>query len=190
MEEEPPILSKLANLQNLMQHYVDKTTIWIKTRWSVFALAACVFLVRVYLLQGFVLVTYGLGVYLLNRIIGFLSPAVDPESDGPVLPTAGDGEEFRPFTRKLPEFHCWLTASSAVIVSFSMTFFEAFDLPVIWPMLLAYFIFLVVLTMKGRIEHMMKHKYMPFSFGKQKYGDLAKDRASGDKKEKEVDVDV
>merc|ERR1719203_1577359 len=172
-EEEPPTLGPLVKLERSFQHYLDKTTIWIKTRWGVFCFLLVSYAVRVYLKQGFYIVTYGLGIYLLNLLIGFLSPAVDPESDGPVLPTS-DTEEFRPFTRKLPEFKFWISAFRAVMASLFMTFFEVFDLPVFWPILLAYFILLVVLTMKDRIKHMVKHRYIPFSFGKQTYGELTK----------------
>ncbi|KAM1811852.1 hypothetical protein ACFX11_028741 [Malus domestica] len=55
----------------------------------------------VYLVQGFYVVSYGLGIYILNLLIGFLSPQVDPEihnlsySDDPSLPTCGS-DEFPP----------------------------------------------------------------------------------------------
>merc|ERR1739845_57344 len=110
---------------------------------------------------------------LLNLLINFLSPAVDPDTeDGPVLPTS-DGE-FRPFTRKLPEFKCWLNAFRAMMCSLIMTFFDIFDLPVFWPILLAYFILLLVLTLKDRVKHMYKFNYVPWSAGKQTYGELTK----------------
>ena len=34
------------------------------------------FIFRVYVLQGWFIVTYGLGIYLLNLFIGFITPAV------------------------------------------------------------------------------------------------------------------
>jgi hypothetical protein len=42
-----------------------------------------------------------------------------------------------------------------------------FDVPVFWPILLLYWIVLFALTMKRQIRHMIKYKYVPFSFGKQ-----------------------
>jgi hypothetical protein len=42
-------------------------------------------------------------IYLLNLLIGFLSPQADPETEGPALPTKGN-DEFKPFIRRLPEF--------------------------------------------------------------------------------------
>jgi hypothetical protein len=50
-----------------------------------------------------------------------------------------------------------------------MTFFEIFDVPVFWPILLLYFIVLFIITMKRQIKHMIKHKYVPWSAGKQQY---------------------
>lgn len=40
-----------------------------------------------------------------------------------------------------------------------MTFFQFFDVPVYWPILLLYFLSLFVLTMKRQIRHMIKHRY-------------------------------
>merc|ERR1712232_1522322 len=172
---------KAAQIGRIAQHWLDKTTVWLKTRWVVLFFAIVLFMIRVYVVQGFFVVTYGLGIYLLNLLINFLSPAVDPElEDGPVLPTKEQGE-FRPFTRKLPEFKFWTGAVRAVAAGLVMTFFSLFDLPVFWPILLAYFILLLVLTMKDRIKHMIKHKYIPFSVGKQTYGELTKVKVPGQK---------
>lgn len=46
----------------------------------------------------------------------------------------------------------------AVAVAFCMTFFEFFDVPVYWPILLLYFLSLFILTMKRQIRHMIKHR--------------------------------
>jgi hypothetical protein len=55
-----------------------------------------------------------------------------------------------------------------------MTFFEMFDIPVFWPVLVVYFFILFFITMKRQISHMVKHKYVPFNFGKAKYSGKAK----------------
>mmetsp|Transcript_45551 Transcript_45551/g.117763 ORF Transcript_45551/g.117763 Transcript_45551/m.117763 type:complete len:186 (-) Transcript_45551:96-653(-) len=171
-DAEPPTPGKLEATLKCLQGLVDKTTIWPKTRWCCLVALLCVYGLRIYLTHGFFIVTYGLGIYMLNLLIGFLSPAEDPDVEGS-LPTR-DSEEFRPFTRKLPEFKFWLAVIRATIACIFFTFFEVFDLPVFWPILLAYFVLLFSLTMKDRIKHMVKHKYIPFSFGKQTYGDLTK----------------
>ena len=55
---------------------------------------------------GFYIVTYALGIYNLNLLLGFLTPQVDPELEGPTLPSKKE-DEFRPFVRRLPEFKFW-----------------------------------------------------------------------------------
>ncbi|XP_059647661.1 protein RER1A-like [Cornus florida] len=156
----------------LFQFYLDKTTPHAVYRWVGTVVLAFIYAVRVFYLQGFYIVTYGLGIYILNLLIGFLSPLVDPEmepSDGPLLPTKGS-DEFKPFIRRLPEFKFWYSITKAFCIAFVMTFFTMFDVPVFWPILLCYWIVLFILTMKRQIVHMIKYKYIPFNIGKQKYG--------------------
>ncbi len=54
----------------------------------------------------------------------------------------------------------------SVLIGFLVTFFRVFDVPVFWPILLLYWFILFFLTMKRQIRHMIKYKYIPFSFGK------------------------
>jgi len=130
------------------------------------------FFFRVYLVQGYFIVAYGLGIFLLNNFIAFLSPLEDPNDDGPTLPTSDkEGKEFRPFARRLPEFKFWLACTRGTATCILMTFFSVFDVPVFWPILLLYFFVLFFMTMKRQIMHMYKHKYVPISFGKAKYKD-------------------
>mmetsp|Transcript_15820 Transcript_15820/g.28826 ORF Transcript_15820/g.28826 Transcript_15820/m.28826 type:complete len:195 (+) Transcript_15820:96-680(+) len=173
--EDPPIVAKM---KRLYQHHLDKTIPWVKCRWGAYATLILLYALRVFLKKGFYIITYGLGIYTLNLLIGFVSPAVDPDSETLVLPTS-DKEEFRPFTRKLPEFKFWVAAFRSVFFAQFIIFFKAFDLPVYWPILLAYFCLLVFITMKERIKHMAKHGYLPWRTGKQTYGELTKVKAGG-----------
>lgn len=157
-----------SKLASKYQQYLDKSTPHTLWRWLSAAAIVLIYGVRVYYLQGFYIVTYGLGIYLLNLLIGFLSPQVDPESEGPTLPSKGT-DEFKPFIRRLPEFKFWYSFTKALCVAFVMTFFSVFDVPVFWPILLLYWIVLFVLTMKRQLRHMIKYKYVPFDFGKQRY---------------------
>ncbi|KAL5556935.1 hypothetical protein UlMin_039171 [Ulmus minor] len=154
------------------QHLLDKSTPHVLNRWISCLALAFVYALRVYLVEGFYIVSYGLGIYILNLLIGFLSPQVDPEvhelSDGPSLPTRGS-DEFRPFVRRLPEFKFWYSITKAFFIAFVMTFFSAFDVPVFWPILLFYWMVLFVMTMRRQIAHMIKYRYVPFSLGKQRY---------------------
>ena len=55
---------------------LDKSTVYVKGRWIGFGVAMLLYLLRVYFVNGWYIVTYGLGIYLLNLFIGFLSPQV------------------------------------------------------------------------------------------------------------------
>ncbi|RLN73216.1 hypothetical protein BBJ28_00015163 [Nothophytophthora sp. Chile5] len=159
---------KAAGAVPKWQHLLDKSTIHVYGRWGVALFLLTMYLIRVFYLNAFHIVTYGLGIYLLNLFIGFLSPQVDTESDGPLLPHK-QSEEFRPFTRRVPEFQFWYSTFKATVVSLLMTLSSAFDIPVFWPILLIYFLALFALTMKRQIKHMWKHNYVPWDHGKQVY---------------------
>ncbi|KAK7821172.1 protein RER1B [Quercus suber] len=165
-------LAKLRNdFTRIFQYYLDRSTPHMVQRWLGTLAVAAIYMLRVYYVQGFYIVSYGLGIYILNLLIGFLSPKIDPELevlDGASLPTKGS-DEFRPFVRRLPEFKFWYSITKAFCVAFLMTFFSVFDVPVFWPILLCYWVVLFVLTMKRQIMHMIKYRYVPFSIGKQRY---------------------
>lgn len=101
------------------QHYLDKSTPYLLYRWIAFLCIALIYGLRVFLLQGFYVVSYALGIYLLNLFIGFLSPQDDPEFDGGLTLPTRSSEEFRPFVRRLPEFKFW----------FACCFFSVFSQP-------------------------------------------------------------
>ena len=167
-------------------------------------------------------VAYSLGIYLLNLFLAFLQPKFDPSLTGDEeledggaggpggarspLPVKQD-EEFRPFIRRLPEFKFWVSATRAVLIAFGCAFFDVFNVPVFWPVLVVYWIILFTLTSKlwprpdpvrdlshgvrwvlrvaedaepgsadifarivrRQIQHMIKYRYVPFSFGKKSY---------------------
>lgn len=103
-------------------------------------------------------VAYALGIYLLNLFLAFLQPKFDPSNealdndmeDGAIgtLPTKQD-EEFRPFIRRLPEFKFWYSATRAIAISFVCSWFEIFNVPVFWPVLVMYWFMLFILTSRS-----------------------------------------
>lgn len=94
---------------------------YIWSRWLALLAVIALYGIRVYFVQGFYIVTYALGIYTLNLLLGFLTPQIDPEMEGPTLPSKGN-EEFRPFVRRLPEFKFWYAATSAMLCCFSAHF--------------------------------------------------------------------
>lgn len=161
----------LEPFQRQFQALLDKSTPHIPERWFAWTTIFFIYLLRVYFLEGFYIVTYALGIYNLNLLLGFLTPLhVElQQDDEPTLPSKSD-EEFRPFVRRLPEFKFWYASIRSITVGFIATFFSAFDVPVFWPILLLYWFILFSVTMKRQIQHMIKYRYIPFSLGKKKYG--------------------
>lgn len=178
----PSAVTKMfVSLSQRYQTILDRTVPNTLQRWLFTFVLAAFYGIRVFFLQGWYIVTYALGIYILNLFIGFLTPRIDPASnsrdffnevsddeDEPSLPTTRD-EEFKPFIRKLPEFKFWYSCSKAFVIATGCTFFEMFNIPVFWPILVMYFFILFVLTMKRQIKHMIKYRYLPFTHGKRKY---------------------
>ncbi|KAH6661094.1 retrieval of early ER protein Rer1 [Truncatella angustata] len=183
-EDQTPfaaVTAQTSKIQRQYQAYLDKSTPFVTYRWVGTASFLLIFFLRIFLAQGWYIVAYALGIYLLNLFLAFLQPKFDPSvealdssmdmEDGSAggLPTKQD-EEFRPFIRRLPEFKFWHAATRAIGIGFLCSWFEVFNVPVFWPVLVMYWIILFVLTMRKQIQHMIKYKYVPFSFGKAKYG--------------------
>ncbi|XP_070051037.1 protein RER1B-like isoform X2 [Nicotiana tomentosiformis] len=152
------------------QYYLDKTTPHVFYRWIGTTVLALLYALRIYSVQGFYFVTYCLGFYIVNLLVGFLSPLVDPQmepSDGPMLPTKAS-DEFKPFISRLTEFKFWYAIIKALCIAFIITFFSLFDVPTYWPFLLFLWILHFVGTMDSLIRQMIRYKYIPFNLGKQK----------------------
>lgn len=174
---EPAAPSVATKIGRIYQTWLDKTVPLLIPRWISFGLLYILYFIRVFILQGWYIVSYALAIYHLNLFIAFLSPKVDPsiyggddseDEDGPALPT-NSNEEFRPFIRRLPEFKFWYSATRAIVFAMACTLFEFFNIPVFWPILVMYFIILFCVTMKRQIRHMIKYRYLPFTHGKTKY---------------------
>ncbi|KAI8989286.1 retrieval of early ER protein Rer1 [Pilobolus umbonatus] len=164
--------------QQRFQQILDQTTPYTTYRWASTTFLLLLFLLRVVFAEGWYIITYALGIYILNLFLAFLTPKFDPSveldmqanemEEGPSLPMKND-EEFKPFIRRLPEFKFWYSVTKATVISLFCTMFRMFDIPVYWPILLVYFIILFGLTMRRQIGHMIKYKYIPFDLGKKSY---------------------
>ncbi|TGZ59206.1 hypothetical protein CRM22_009206 [Opisthorchis felineus] len=166
---EPPKL--VQQIQQTHRQFLDSVTPYVVARWIATVTLFALYILRVCLIQGYHVVSYALGIFLLNRLIGFISPKIDPETDptgNTVLPTTSS-EDFRPFIRRLPELVFWHTCTVAIALSLLCTAFEFLDVPVFWPILVLYFLLLFYLTMKRQIMHMIKYHYLPFTYGKPRH---------------------
>ncbi|KAI4096775.1 MAG: hypothetical protein LQ348_000529 [Seirophora lacunosa] len=172
------VSAQTTRLGRIYQSYLDKSTPYTAYRWIGTAVLLLLFFLRIVVAQGWYIVCYSLGIYLLNLFLAFLQPKIDPSltqdedledgDAGSSLPTKKD-EEFRPFIRRLPEFKFWHSSTRAIAISFLCTWFSIFNVPVFWPVLVVYFLILFSLTMRRQIQHMIKYRYVPFSFGKARY---------------------
>ena len=151
----------------------DKIIIHRALRWSFIAILFTIYIIRILYIQGYYALTYCIGIHFLNSFIGFISPLEDPEEadldEGESHLPQRNNEEFRPFQRKLREYEFWRIMFWTLIISLPMTFFEAFNIPVFWPLLLVYFILIFFLIMRKQIRHMIKYHYLPWDSGKKTY---------------------
>ena len=152
----------------------DKIFIYKTQRWLFILFLSIIYFIRMMLTNGYYALTYCLGIHFLNSFIGFISPLDDPEEisneNESYLPQKNN-EEFRPFQRKVKEFQFWSVMFWTLSIGIVLTFFECFDIPVFWPLLLFYFIFIFILTMRNQIKHMIKYNYLPWDTGKKIFGD-------------------
>ena len=151
----------------------DKIIIYRAERWGFVAFLAVLYFIRVFRTKGYYALTYCIGIHFLNSFIGFISPLDDPEEEllnnGDSYLPQKNNEEFRPFQRKVKEYSFWSVMFWTFMVAIPMTFFEAFNIPVFWPLLLVYFIMIFFLIMRRQIKHMIKYNYLPWDTGKKNY---------------------
>jgi hypothetical protein len=110
-DENASVVSPVARWEHdawrMYRFYLDKATPHAVYRWIGTLVIVAVYCSRLYYVRGFYIIVYGLGVYIVNLLSGFLSLLVDPEhADGPLLPTSCS-DEFKPLIRRLPEFKFW-----------------------------------------------------------------------------------
>ena len=179
--EASPVAPLVASLRQRQRRLLDASTPQVGRRWGALAALVLAYALRVWSLQGFYIVTYALGIYNLNLLLGFLTPQIDPELEGPTLPSQSS-DEFHPFQRRLPEFKFWWASARSVAASLAATLFPVFDVPVFWPILLVYFCALFFVTMRRQVRHMIKHRYIPFSLGKARYKGGGGKKGGGDRK--------
>ncbi len=100
-------------------------------------------------------VAYALGIYLLNLFLAFLQPKFDPSNDALDNDmedgTAGslphqEGRGIPPLHPPPSRVQVLALATRAVVIAFMCSWFEVFNIPVFWPVLVMYWMILFVLT--------------------------------------------
>ena len=64
------------SMSRKFQYLLDRSSPHPLLRWIIFFGIVSLYTLRVYLVNGWYIVTYGLGIYVLNQFIGFLTPQV------------------------------------------------------------------------------------------------------------------
>ncbi len=168
-EESSSFFNKINIYSNAIK---DKLIKYRKERWIIVFILLIIYIIRIFITKGYYALTYCMGIHFLNSFIGFISPLDDPEEnlneENSFLPIRNN-EEFKPFYRKLKEYQFWNGYFWILIIGIILTFFESFDIPVFWPLLLVYFLFIFILTMRHQIAHMIKYHYLPWDSGKKTY---------------------
>lgn len=77
-----------TTLLQMYQSMLDRWTPHARLRWTGAGVLVLLFLLRIFLFQGWYIVCYALGIYHLNLFIAFLTPKIDPEFD----PYENDGK--------------------------------------------------------------------------------------------------
>lgn len=76
MDQQGLASDVLVQCQRRYRQMLDKTVTHTTIRWVFLVTLLALFIVRIWFLQGWFIVTYGLGIFLLNLFIGFITPLV------------------------------------------------------------------------------------------------------------------
>ena len=158
-----------TELSMKMESMILKTKPYTLYRWLFFAFLFITFLARMIIFKKYYAIAYIAGLYLVNSFILFLSPKLDPDEYGETLPSRLTNNEYKPFIRKLPEFSFWQKITIALIIAHIAACIPFLDIPVYGPILFFYFILVFLVSFHGRIMHMIRHHYLPFTSGKPTY---------------------
>jgi hypothetical protein len=69
----------------------------------------------------------------------------------------------------MQEMETWQNLMGATTLAAFLSLFEAMDIEIYWPLLLCYFCMMTCFLCRFKIEHMIRHKYIPMELGKRKY---------------------
>ena len=170
-ENNKNIFQKFKFYYNVIK---NKIIIYQLERWIVIAFLILIYIIRIIQTKGYYFITYTIAIHILNGFILFISPFEDPEenqlcNNDSFLPQKNN-EEFKPFQRRLREYTFWSIVLFTFIIGIIVTFFERFNIPIYWPILVLYFIAIFIFEMRKQIKKMIKYHYFPWDVGKMKYG--------------------
>lgn len=157
------------DLGSLAQITQDKLAPKPNIRWGFTLLLVVLYALKVIISQSHALISYCVGVYLVHGFIMFATPKDDRIPD-PFEIEADDTEycplnidnDLKPFIRNMPEYSFWVFCTKIIGISLFLTFFAFTDIPVYVPILVVYFIFMMIVTGFKLWQHSRKYNYNPF----------------------------
>jgi len=121
------------SLRTRFQKIIDDSTPHSQIRWGFTGGVLFLYILKILIWGGWYIISYALAIYVLNSLLGFLTPLVDPaldedslddeNADGPSPLPTNSSDEFKPFIRKVHEFKFWYKVTQALLLAFTCTFF-------------------------------------------------------------------
>lgn len=176
---------QLKIIKNLFRRKLDQYILNKKERWAFFTFTLLLLFFRVYQTAGYYAILYILGFYYLNNIILFVTPSglptIQEEEENEDLYEIPDTivldkneDTSKPVIRKIGEFNLWKKMVFSNVLAILCTFFELFNFPVFWPILLVYFFVVMVSVYLKQKKHMEKYGYTYSDFFKKNTEKISK----------------
>lgn len=164
------------------RNWLDRSVPYPFERWLMLALLTAYVLYRI-VAYDFLAILFLWGLYILYLLVQFYTPSglPDPDEDTFDPQTTMEDEvplnlfegyttpaEDRPLLRTMNEFSLWKNILMTMGASWVGTLSDIFKLPVYWPFLFIYFVWLIGLAVHKHIRHMRKYGYSPSDFSLKK----------------------
>lgn len=164
-----------------IKNKINKTIIYRKERWILTIITYFLFIIKCVIYDSYYALLYILSFYYIQNIILFITPKdvpsihdEDEDEDMYEIPDTvfnkSDDPDEKPIIRKISEFSLWEKITFFTLLCHLLSYFEVFNIPVWWPMLLIYFVIVSVLIVFKQRSHMNKYNYSLYDFFKSKRG--------------------
>ena len=176
-KNESKTFIQIKIFKNLFTRKLDKYILKKKERWAFFGFLIFLLFLRVFQTSGYYAILYILGFYYLNNVILFVTPSglptIQEEEENEDLYDIPDTiildkneDASKPVIRKIGEYNLWKKMVFSTLVAIFCTFFELFNFPVFWPILLVYFFVVIISVYLKQKKHMQKYGYSYSDFFK------------------------
>lgn len=178
MLQESAVPTTLRLVFNKARFAVDRLVTHPRRRWLFFFGVFLAFAARMVLLDGYYAAMYLFAFYAVQNVIQYLTPNNLPtiqeeEEMGQVVydipetvQVTRNEDASKPIIRKLGEFKLWKKLTAAALICLGASFVPALDIPVFWPILLFYFVFVVISVVARQYQHMKRYGYSMGDFFK------------------------